>query len=172
MVNSGGTLEITAAVLTSAKPLVLNGPGFLNQGALEDADVAATWPGAITISAGTFINVTASTLTVSGVVSNIAGQTGSLNKLGAGTLALTATDTYTGATTVSAGTLSLTGPPVESPTTTSRLTVGPGATLRLDNRAASPPGSGSTTGPDHLERGQFHLRPQARGQPRPRRSAP
>ena len=49
------------------------------------------------------IQTDAGNLTVSGIVSG----TGSLNKSGAGTLTLTAANTYTGNTTVTAGTLAL-----------------------------------------------------------------
>ena len=97
--------------------------------------MSATYRAPITISSGTYINVTGSTLTLSAAapgVSNIAGQTGSLNKLGVGTLALTTADTYTGSTVVSAGTLSLAA--TGSILGTSDLTVGPapryGSTIR------------------------------------------
>ena len=136
VVNSGGTLEITAGDTFGAKPVVLNGPGFLNQGAFWDNAVNATWTGPITINAGTYINVTGSTLTVSGIISNIAGQTGSLNKLGAGTLSLTSAETYSGATTVNAGTLSLTGGTGAIASSTP-LAVQNGATLRVDDSSGT-----------------------------------
>jgi autotransporter-associated beta strand protein len=63
------------------------------------------------------------------LLSSGAGQDGGLTKLGAGTLTLTGTNTYTGNTTVSAGTLDLTQPTLAVAST---VTVANGALLQLD----------------------------------------
>lgn len=47
------------------------------------------------------------TMTVSGVLSNVSGSTAGITKNGTGTLALNANNTYTGATTINAGTLTV-----------------------------------------------------------------
>lgn len=75
----GGTLQYTANT-TTAKDVVLNGPG------------------------GT-IDSNGSNVQVTGAISGV----GPLVKEGAGTLALAAVNTYSGATTIAGGTLSLTG---------------------------------------------------------------
>ncbi len=62
-------------------------------------------PFAINTTNGT-IDTQANTLTLTGVIGNGNGA-GALSKVGAGTLVLTGNDTYTGGTTISAGTLQL-----------------------------------------------------------------
>jgi fibronectin-binding autotransporter adhesin len=86
--------------------------------------------GTITLGAATtqtFTNGTGDTATFSGV---IAGS-GAFTKAGAGTLSLVATNTYSGATTVSAGTLTLSGGDAIS--SNSSVMVAAGATLALSN---------------------------------------
>jgi autotransporter-associated beta strand protein len=65
-----------------------------------------TGTGAVTLGGNRTINVTSNTLTVGGVIGDGGGAYG-ITKAGAGTLALTAANTYTGNTTVNTGTLSL-----------------------------------------------------------------
>jgi autotransporter-associated beta strand protein len=77
---SGGTLQTTADI-ASARGVTLNTAGTINTNA-------------------------ATTLTLSGVIAN-GGGAGSLTKTGDGTLVLTANNTYTGTTTINAGTLQL-----------------------------------------------------------------
>jgi fibronectin-binding autotransporter adhesin len=77
--SSNGTLKTTASTALSANRGVTLGTG-----------------------GGTFETATATTLTVNGVIT---GPSGALNKTGAGTLVLTAANTYEGTTNVSAGTL-------------------------------------------------------------------
>jgi autotransporter-associated beta strand protein len=54
-------------------------------------------------------DLTVSAPLITGAVGGLNAGPGLLNKLGAGTMALTTTNTYTGATTIQAGTLALTG---------------------------------------------------------------
>ncbi len=77
--------------------------------------------GAVTMSASRNVTVTAKTLTVGGV---IGGSGMSLTKLGAGTLVLNGTNTYTGGTIVKAGNLQLGVAPAAG-----SVTVYPGAGL-------------------------------------------
>jgi autotransporter-associated beta strand protein len=63
--------------------------------------------GAVTLSGTRTVTVTANILTINGVIGGASGY--GLTKAGAGTLVLTTNNTYNGATTVSAGTLQLSG---------------------------------------------------------------
>jgi autotransporter-associated beta strand protein len=78
------------------------------------------------------ITVSANTLAVGGIMS---GASGGITKLGAGTLTLRGANTYTGAKTVSAGTLDLSGASGEL-TTTSAVNIN-GGTLLLSGSAAN-----------------------------------
>ena len=85
-------------------------------------------------SAGTgMINTNGYSMTISGPISGA----GTLNKVGAGILALTGTDTYTGPTTVSGGTLAL-----PSANASTSFTANNGGTLLLSGANATL-GSGS-----------------------------
>ena len=101
-VVSAGTLEIASdAVLgAAAGSLTLNGGTLATTAIMSSARAVS-----LGASNGTVDTATATTLTLSGVVSG----SGSLTKIGAGVLTVTGTNTYTGGTTVSAGTLDLDG---------------------------------------------------------------
>jgi len=103
---SAGTLEIASDSVLGAT----SGGVTLNGGTLATtANMSSARAVSLGASNGTVDTAAATTLTLSGVVSNATGATGSLTKTGAGVLTLTGTNTYTGATTVSAGTLDLDG---------------------------------------------------------------
>jgi autotransporter-associated beta strand protein len=95
--NSANPQTIDNNLVAGATGLTLNAAG-------GDFDIN----GNIDLSAGGILSVTGgNTTTIDGVISN--DSAGSVVKSGAGTLNLTNDNTYTGDTTVSAGTLNLTG---------------------------------------------------------------
>src|SRR5206468_10473559 len=72
-VNTGSQLQISGTI-TVAEPLILNGTGLANDGALVNFNNVNTWSGTITLgSSGVRVNSTAGTLTIAG------GITGSGN---------------------------------------------------------------------------------------------
>jgi autotransporter-associated beta strand protein len=117
---------------TQAVTFTVAGTNTYNLGGLQGADDLAI--GGNTISVGA--NNTSTSF--SGA---IGGTDGALTKVGSGTLTLSTTNTYTGATTVSAGTLV-----VEGSISTSTTTVQTGATL----------GGSGTVGGLTVNSGAFH----------------
>ncbi len=84
--------------------------------------------GPVTLAnAGTTVTVNANTLSVEGAIGET-NEGSNLSKAGTGTLVLNGANTYTGTTTVSAGTLAIGG----SPAAPLAVSVAEGATLRLD----------------------------------------
>ncbi len=124
-VASGAAIEIDGSGLLIAENITsLTGTGILVTGALRNLGNANTWSGAITLAGTTRINSDGGTLTISTainantraltiggdgnqVVNGITGTTATLTKDGGGTLTLSAAGTYTGVTTINAGTLSI-----------------------------------------------------------------
>ncbi|WP_282058866.1 autotransporter-associated beta strand repeat-containing protein, partial [Lentibacter algarum] len=95
---SAGTLEIASDSVLGAT----SGGVTLNGGTLATtANMSSARAVSLGASNGTVDTATATTLTLSGVVSG----SGSLTKTGAGVLTVTGTNTYTGGTTVSGGSL-------------------------------------------------------------------
>jgi autotransporter-associated beta strand protein len=122
-VLSGAVLDLNGFTLTAAEPLTTNGRGISDGGAIVNSGGALTYSGAITQATDTRIANSGSGLVTftggaSGAfalylsgTSNIAFSTGvigigagTVTKQGSGTLTLTGTETYTGATRVDAGT--------------------------------------------------------------------
>ena len=124
-VASGAALQVDGTGLLIAEPVTLNGTGIASGGALRNLANNNTWSGAITLGSAARINSDAGTLTLSNTISGatmgltvggagnttvsgvIGTTTGTLTKDGTGTLTLSAANTYTGATTISAGALRL-----------------------------------------------------------------
>ncbi len=129
IVASGTSLQLKNYVTITGEALQLTGSGISNGGALRNASGDNTYAGAITTSGAARINSDSGTLlldvtsgnAITGVNDNltfggagnvtvadaIATGTGSLTKDGAGTLRLSAANTFTGKTTITGGTLSI-----------------------------------------------------------------
>jgi autotransporter-associated beta strand protein len=91
--------------VTSAEPLSIEGAGVGTPavGAVNFSG-AGTLSGTVAMSADSTVQVAAATM---GRIGGIVSGDSRLTKIGAGTLELTATNTYLGGTTISAGTLSV-----------------------------------------------------------------
>jgi len=104
---SGGTLALSAAGALATTGTV----AVTNSGAAFDISSANSGRtlGMLTGAASSVVSLGANSLTVgdasSGTFAGVIGGTGGLTKSGAGTLALTGANTYTGLTTISTGTL-------------------------------------------------------------------
>ena len=130
-ITAGAALDLNGVSLSTAEALTLNGTGISSGGALiNSSGTAATYSGLLTLgSAGSIIasngnlilsntgTITGATfgLTLDGTstgssLASIIGTTsGTVTKNDAGKWTLTGASTYTGATTVNAGTLQLSG---------------------------------------------------------------
>ena len=129
-VNAGAALQLQGGLTMRNEALTLNGNGVSNDGALRNVLNNNTYTGAITLGSAARINSDSGTLTIDVASGNaitgsqnltiggngnvtladpIATSTGTLTKDGTGTLTLSAANTYTGTTTVSAGTLVING---------------------------------------------------------------
>ncbi|NBP99453.1 MAG: hypothetical protein EBU51_07895, partial [Synechococcaceae bacterium WB6_3A_227] len=99
--NGGSTSSNLSAATNANTNLVLGNGTLIYTGAGEISDRA------FTISAGTTATIdNSATLTLAGAT---ATSTGALTKTNTGTLNLSGTNAYTGTTTISAGTLAITG---------------------------------------------------------------
>ena len=88
----------------------------------------------------TTVAVNSATLQVSGVISSSVAGTG-VTKTGAGTLTFTAANSFSGPTTVSDGTLSLSGASGAITSSTGSIAVNAGGVLKLDNTSTANNGS-------------------------------
>lgn len=160
-VVSGAALQLQNNITIAGEALSLNGTGISNGGALRNLSGNNTYAGAITTTGSTRINSDSGTLlldvasgnAITGTNDNltfggagnvtvadvIATGTGTLIKDGNGTLTLSAANTFSGKTTITAGTLSINSignvsggaSALGTPTTIANGTIdiGPGATL-------------------------------------------
>jgi autotransporter-associated beta strand protein len=98
-VFDGATLELATAI--PSESLTLNGTGAGGSGALRGGSSAVAWVGPVTLASDAAVGVSAAPLTISGPIKGVGG----LAKVGTGLLALAASNSYAGATTIQAGTL-------------------------------------------------------------------
>ena len=147
--TTGAAIEIDGSGLAIAEPItVLVGTGVSSGGALRNLANANTWSGAITLTGATTVNSDAGTLTIErdqrdepepspsavpaprcgGV---IATGTGTLVKNGGGTLTLSGANTYSGVTTISAGSCGSRARP-RSGTTAGATSIASGAAIEID----------------------------------------
>jgi autotransporter-associated beta strand protein len=128
--SGSSALEIdgtSAAVTVGAEALSINGGGISNTGALRNIAGANIYGGTVTMAAQSRINSDAGTLTLNNATASVTGAftlvvggagnitistpmtigTGGVSKDGAGNLTLSGANTFSGVTTVNAGTLTL-----------------------------------------------------------------
>ena len=151
-VASGATAQVQGSITgTGTSAMTISGSGATGAtGALENVSGTNTYAGLLALGAAATISSDAGTLTLSntgtilgsgdaltltgggnGTIASIIGTgAGTLTKSGVGTWTLTKANTYTGLTTVAAGTLALSGAgAVGTSTGASGLTVDTGATF-------------------------------------------
>ncbi len=136
VVNSGAAVAVSGSGLNIANGITLTGAGS-GAGALFNASGSNTWSGTIAMSGNSSFGATGSDVfTLSGAVSGGFNFT----KVGTGVIELNTTNSYTGTTLVSAGTLRITNVNGlgNAGTHTSGVTVSSGATLALSNIAIAP----------------------------------
>jgi autotransporter-associated beta strand protein len=137
VVQNGGTLYLNAAMTTN-ETISIAGNGFtepsLPVAALRLGNFAITLGGNATLTGDSRVLVEGNTTTVNGVVQESGGAR-ALEISGGGTLALTAANTYTGATNVTLGTLNLTG--ANGALASPAVNVSNGATFTLTNAAGA-----------------------------------
>ena len=123
-VANGAALELSGSITIGSEALTLIGTGISNGGALRHVTGGNTYGGNITLSTSAVrINSDTGTFLISGTISNgsigltiggigvttlgnaLGNGSGTLTKDGAGTLILSGTNTYTGATIINAGTI-------------------------------------------------------------------
>jgi autotransporter-associated beta strand protein len=106
-ISSGATLDLNGINYSTTEPLSISGTGVGANGALVNSAVgAATFAGPVTLLANTTVGANGGNITLSGIVSGSYGLT--LVSSGAKVLALSNNgNSYTGATTVTTGTLQL-----------------------------------------------------------------
>jgi autotransporter-associated beta strand protein len=184
-VASGAALQLQGDITVGAEALSLTGTGVSTTGALRSISGNNTYGGAITLAGATRINSDAGLLTLSGgiggtqnltiggagnttISSAIATSTGTLTKDGDGTLILSGANTYTGNTTISAGTLTLAGALSGSNVTVSGASsvlnqtstggiAGSGTTFTLTSGNATLAGSNTYTGATTVNGGTLNL---------------
>ncbi len=114
-----GTLQLAISGALSAGPLEVDALGTFNIGTLTNGGTTIgdlSGAGSVTLGGNTLTVGTSNSTVFSGVISD-GGMGGSLTKMGSGLLNLTGPNTYTGATSVNEGRLSVNGS-LDSSTTT------------------------------------------------------
>ncbi|MFO0936548.1 MAG: autotransporter-associated beta strand repeat-containing protein [Gemmataceae bacterium] len=108
-VGTGSSLQISNVMDVINEPIILNGLGVANDGALINIAGNNSWNGAITLNSNTAIGSNAGTLTINAVISDT-GAGNDLYKKGTSEVILNAANTYRGTTYVENGILTLGNP--------------------------------------------------------------
>ena len=131
IIATGAVLDLNGVTLSTAEPLSLYGTGISSAGALLNTGSAASYSGAITLGSAASIGTTGD-ITLPGIISGAYA----LTKVGNGTLTLSGSNSYSGLTTIGAGTLKLgaSGDATNTPlgTSASGTSVNTGAVLDLN----------------------------------------
>lgn len=134
LINSGGAVQLQGNI-SVAEPFQLLGDGISSTGTLRNISGVNTITGTVYLWTSSTIGADAGALSLSGVISQDTNGLG-LTKVGAGTVVLSAANTYSGATAVNAGRLTVNNVS-GSGTGTGAVTVAANGTLS---------GSGTITG--------------------------
>jgi autotransporter-associated beta strand protein/T5SS/PEP-CTERM-associated repeat protein len=105
VVASGASLEI-AGVNVGNEAVTLSGTGFTNDGALITSGANGSLAGSVTLAGNSTITGGSGNFTLSGIIGESGGSHG-LTKSGYSLLTLSGANTYTGVTTINAGTLAV-----------------------------------------------------------------
>lgn len=108
-VGTNATLRINNVVNPILEPLILNGPGIDNFGALQNLAGNNVWAGPISLDSNSTIGGPAGTLEITGEISDL-GAGHNLTKEGAGQIILSNANTYRGLTTINNGVLTIRNP--------------------------------------------------------------
>jgi autotransporter-associated beta strand protein len=114
VVEANAQLQVSGIVAPINEPLIVNGPGINNDGALLNLVGNSTWAGTITMDSNASLGANAgTTMTVSGLIDDT-GFTGgrNLTKVGAGTIVFSRVggNTYRGQTIINNGILRIQDP--------------------------------------------------------------
>jgi len=104
--NISGSTTIASGAILDIQASLASEPVTVNGGTLSTSTGSGSLSGAVTLGASSTIDVTGTRLTLSGAISSSA--TYGITKIGSGEAVFSAANTYTGATTISAGKLSVT----------------------------------------------------------------
>lgn len=102
VVEDGATLQLNGAAIVDEE-LIIYGNGVSSVGSLSNITSASTWSGKVILASNASIGSVSSTLTIDGIISGDF----TLTKVGAGVVELNGVNTFSGITTVSAGSLSI-----------------------------------------------------------------
>jgi autotransporter-associated beta strand protein len=109
VVASGAAIDLNGQVIAE-EALTIEGSGINTNGAIfNSSSAAASWSGAVSLTNDMIVGVTNGSITISGNISQSGGGK-DLTKIGAGTLFLSGSNSYSGLTTMNGGTIQVSSP--------------------------------------------------------------